>query len=98
MPMPRKRLSTCDVRPFRKCAVVVSFHWSSATCPYPPRSNPLAQIRPFSAIRYARRENGPDVSNVIAPPFDVQDEASKAALQAKDPHNIVNVDLPHIPP
>jgi uncharacterized protein (DUF1015 family) len=28
----------------------------------------------------------------------VQDEASKAALQAKDPHNIVNVDLPHLPP
>lgn len=58
----------------------------------------MAHIRPFAAIRYARRENGSDVSNVIAPPFDVQDEASRAALQAKDPHNIVNVDLPHLPP
>jgi uncharacterized protein (DUF1015 family) len=62
------------------------------------REIPLAHLRPLAAIRFARRENGSDVSNLIAPPFDVQDEASKAALQARDPHNIVNVDLPHIPP
>lgn len=61
----------------------------------------MAQLRPFPAIRYARRGGTNktfDVSNLIAPPFDVQDEASKAALSAKDPHNIVYVDLPHIPP
>ena len=57
----------------------------------------MAHLRPFSAIRYSRRD-GSDVSNLIAPPFDVQDETSKAALQAKDPHNIVNIDLPHLPP
>jgi uncharacterized protein (DUF1015 family) len=57
----------------------------------------LAHLRPFNAIRYSRRD-GSDVSRLIAPPFDVQDENSKAALQAKDPHNIVNVDLPHLPP
>jgi uncharacterized protein (DUF1015 family) len=57
----------------------------------------VAHLRPFNAIRFSRRD-GADVSNVIAPPFDVQDERSKAALQAKDPHNIVNVDLPHLPP
>ena len=57
----------------------------------------MAHLRPFNAIRYSRRD-GSDISNLIAPPFDVQDEASKAALQLKDPHNIVNVDLPHIPP
>lgn len=57
----------------------------------------MAHLRPFNAIRYSRRD-GSDVSNLIAPPFDVQDAASKAALQAKDPHNIVNVDLPHLPP
>jgi uncharacterized protein (DUF1015 family) len=39
-----------------------------------------------------------DVSNLLAPPFDVQDEKSKIALQGRDPHNIVNVDLPHLPP
>jgi len=61
----------------------------------------LAHLRPFAAIHYARRTRGNgtyDVSNLIAPPFDVQDEHSKMALQAKDPHNIVTVDLPHIPP
>ena len=61
----------------------------------------MAQIIPFHAIRFSRdaatRETR-DVSKLIAPPFDVQDEKSKAALQAKDPHNIVNIDLPHIPP
>jgi uncharacterized protein (DUF1015 family) len=35
---------------------------------------------------------------VIAPPYDVLDEAGKAALQAKHPNNIVNVDLPWLPP
>lgn len=61
----------------------------------------MAHLRPLPAIRYARRAGTNstfDVSNLIAPPFDVQDEASKAALQAKEPHNIVNVDLPHLPP
>jgi uncharacterized protein (DUF1015 family) len=57
----------------------------------------VAHLRPFNAIRFSRRD-GADVSNLIAPPFDVQDEGSKAALQAKDPHNIVSVDLPHLPP
>ena len=57
----------------------------------------MARIRPFQGIRFARRP-GVDFSNLIAPPFDVQDEKSKAALQAKDPQNIVNIDLPHIPP
>lgn len=57
----------------------------------------MAHLLPFNAIHFSRRD-GSDVSNLIAPPFDVQDEASKAALQAKDPHNIVNIDLPHLPP
>ena len=57
----------------------------------------MAHLRPFNAIHYSRRD-GSDVSNLIAPPFDVQDETSKAALQAKDPHNIVSIDLPHLPP
>lgn len=57
----------------------------------------MAQIRPFAAIRYARRPEL-DFSSVIAPPYDVLDERGKAALQAKSPHNIVTVDLPHLPP
>jgi uncharacterized protein (DUF1015 family) len=54
----------------------------------------VASIRPFAGVRFANRQ---DISNLIAPPYDVLDEAGKARLQAKDPHNIVNVDLPHLP-
>ena len=57
----------------------------------------MADIRPFNAIRYALRP-GTDPSQLIAPPYDVLDEAGKAALQAKSPHNIVSIDLPFMPP
>jgi uncharacterized protein (DUF1015 family) len=56
----------------------------------------MAQIRPFAAIRFSLSK-GSDYSNLIAPPYDVLDDRGKAALQAKDPHNIVTVDLPHLP-
>jgi uncharacterized protein (DUF1015 family) len=56
----------------------------------------LAQIRPFAGIRYGK--TFADVSDVIAPPYDVLDDAQKAALQAKHPNNIVTVDLPWMPP
>jgi uncharacterized protein (DUF1015 family) len=55
----------------------------------------MPDIRPLHAIRYAQ---GIDPSRVIAPPFDVLDAARKAELLARDPHNIVAIDLPHIPP
>jgi uncharacterized protein (DUF1015 family) len=54
-------------------------------------------IRPFPAFRYSR-SLGLDYSNLIAPPYDVLDEAGKAELQAKSDFNIVTVDLPHLPP
>lgn len=57
----------------------------------------MAQIRPFAAIRYSRQAGG-DVSDLIAPPYDVLNDADKARLQAKNPHNIVTIDLPHMPP
>ena len=57
----------------------------------------MAHIRPFTGIRYARSEAAA-FSNLIAPPYDVLDEKQKAALQAKHPHNIVTIDLPHMPP
>jgi uncharacterized protein (DUF1015 family) len=57
----------------------------------------MAHIRSFSAIHY-HKVRFPDLSAVIAPPFDVLDANQKAALQAKHPNNIVNVDLPHLPP
>jgi len=57
----------------------------------------MAHIRSFSAIHYNKAKFA-DLSPLIAPPFDVLDQAQKDQLQAKHPNNIVNVDLPHIPP
>lgn len=54
----------------------------------------MARIEPFTAIRYTERE----LSNLIAPPYDILDESDKAALLRKDDHNIVAIDLPHMPP
>ncbi len=56
----------------------------------------MAQIRPFQGIRYGKAFK--DLSNLIAPPYDVLNEQQKAALQAKHPNNIVTVDLPWMPP
>jgi uncharacterized protein (DUF1015 family) len=56
----------------------------------------VAQIRPFSGVHFSKKR-GTDVSRLIAPPYDVLDEAGRANLQARDPHNIVNIDLPHLP-
>ncbi len=57
----------------------------------------MAHIRQFAGIRYAPAGRF-DMSNVIAPPYDVLDDAGKARFVAKDPHNIVNIDLPFMPP
>jgi uncharacterized protein (DUF1015 family) len=56
----------------------------------------VAQIRPFAGVHYANRPGG-DISSVIAPPYDVLDVAGRAALQAKHPQNVVNIDLPYLP-
>src|SRR5271163_1560969 len=57
----------------------------------------MPQIRPFAAVRYSRDFTA-RLSDLIAPPYDVLDEAGKAALVAKNPNNIVVADLPHLPP
>lgn len=54
----------------------------------------MPDIRPIPALVYA---DGPDVTDVIAPPYDVLDADSKAALLAQSRHNIAAVDLPHLP-
>lgn len=54
----------------------------------------MPQLLPIHGIRYATR----DVSTRIAPPYDVLDEEPKQRLLARDPHNIVRVDLPVTPP
>ncbi|MEP0844271.1 MAG: DUF1015 domain-containing protein [Phycisphaerae bacterium] len=58
----------------------------------------MPEIRPFRALRYNPERFGPDLSALIAPPYDVLDAKDKAALLAQDEHNIVAVDLPFLPP
>ena len=57
----------------------------------------MAQISPFTAIRYNTQSN-PDLSTLLAPPYDVIDQARHDFLTASSPHNIVHIDLPHMPP
>jgi uncharacterized protein (DUF1015 family) len=57
----------------------------------------VPQIRPFAGIHFSKKM-GPDISTLIAPPFDVLDEKSKGALQAGHANNIVTIDLPYLPP
>lgn len=57
----------------------------------------MPNIRPFAAVRYVPAADR-DVSSLIAPPYDVLNEAGKAALVARHPHNVVSVDLPWLPP
>lgn len=58
----------------------------------------MAEVQPFAAIRYDFDRYGGDLSNVVAPPYDVLDESDKADLLSNDPHNVVAIDLPHLPP
>lgn len=58
----------------------------------------MAEIVPFRAIRYDAGRLSGDLSAVLAPPYDVLDQADKDRLLARDPRNIVAVDLPYIPP
>lgn len=52
-------------------------------------------VYPFRAIQY--RAGSGDVSDLVAPPYDVLDADAKARLLGRDPSNIVGVDLPHVP-
>jgi len=54
----------------------------------------MPNVFPFRAIQYS---TGRDLSALVAPPYDVLDNSGKARLLAKDPRNIVAIDLPHTP-
>lgn len=55
----------------------------------------MARVQPFAAWRYARSES--DISQVIAPPYDVISPAQRAEFAAKDPANVVGLELPEGP-
>ena len=51
----------------------------------------MPRFEPFRAVRYAPAV---DLDDVIAPPYDVLSDADVDALEARDPRNIVHVDVP----
>jgi len=53
----------------------------------------VPEIRAFRALRY-NPEVLPDLSRVIAPPYDVISPARREELAARDPRNVVAIDLP----
>src|SRR5262245_64865706 len=53
----------------------------------------MALIRPFRAVRYDEATAGP-LATLVAPPYDVIDDAARAELLARSPHNVVRLTLP----
>jgi uncharacterized protein (DUF1015 family) len=53
----------------------------------------VPSIRPFRALRYSR-ELVEDLAAVVAPPYDVIGPDAHQRLLARDPHNVVRLDLP----
>ena len=53
----------------------------------------MPTIRPFRALRYSH-EQVEDLSAVVAPPYDVIGAEAHRALLARDPRNVVRLDLP----
>ncbi len=53
----------------------------------------MPNIRAFRALRYDPA-SVPDLSLVVAPPYDVVDAAERERLVARDPANVVRLDLP----
>ena len=57
----------------------------------------MPTIRPFRALRYSR-EMVEDLASVVAPPYDVISPAQHRDLLARDPRNVVRLDLPQDEP
>jgi len=55
----------------------------------------VARVRPFRACRYTRGDR--DISHLTAPPYDVISEQQRTDLLARDPHNVVALELPEGP-
>jgi uncharacterized protein (DUF1015 family) len=53
----------------------------------------VAEVQPLTALHYDLDRVG-SLQNVIAPPYDVIDSAQRAALLARSPFNVVEIDLP----
>ena len=56
----------------------------------------MAEVKPFSALHY-NLSAVPSLGDVTAPPYDVIDAEQRAALLARSPFNVVEIDLPEAP-
>lgn len=52
----------------------------------------MPEFKPFRGIRYDTSRGA--IENLTAPPYDVIDPRARAVLAARDPHNVVRIDLP----
>ncbi len=53
----------------------------------------MAEIEPLTALHYETQNTG-GLQRVVAPPYDVIDQAQRAELEAMSPYNVVRIDLP----
>jgi uncharacterized protein (DUF1015 family) len=56
----------------------------------------VAEVLPLNALHYDLAKVG-SLGDVVAPPYDVIDEARRAELAARSTHNVVGLDLPQDP-
>ena len=55
----------------------------------------MPAVFPFRAVQY--HQGSGDVSELVAPPYDVLDQTQKQAMIDRNADNIVSIDLPHVP-
>jgi uncharacterized protein (DUF1015 family) len=56
----------------------------------------VAEVLPFQARHYDLEKVG-SLADVVAPPYDVIDQAQRAELAGRSPYNVVELDLPRDP-
>ena len=58
----------------------------------------MAIVRPFRGIRYKQSSLNAPFASVVAPPYDVIDDAQQSQLYERHPKNVVRMDLNRIQP
>src|SRR5690242_21117390 len=53
----------------------------------------MAEIQPLRALHYDLEKTA-GLQGVVAPPYDVIDQAQREELEARSPYNVVRIDLP----
>ena len=53
----------------------------------------MAEIRPFQALRYHQERAG-DIASLACPPYDIISPAQREELLARNPYNVVRLELP----